>query len=48
MASAYTLGRMVECTKANIRTIRSMDLESIPGPTEGGTVATGAEVSSMD
>jgi hypothetical protein len=39
---------MAEFTKANIRTIRSMDLESIPGPMAGGTAATGAEVNSMD
>ena len=48
MASAFTHGKMVEFTKANIRTIRSMDLEYIPGPMEGGTVATGVEVNSMD
>ena len=46
-ASEYTPGKMVVSTKENIRTIRSMDLESTHGLTADGTAATGAEANSM-
>ena len=41
MASASTPGKMAGSTKASTKRIRSMEMESIPGPMEESTTESG-------
>lgn len=48
MASVSTPGKMVGYMKENIKTIRNMVLESIPGLMVDATVDTGVKANSTD
>ena len=48
MLSAFTLGKMAECTKASTRKTKSMDMAFTHGQTRRSMLAGGVTVSSME